>query len=63
MKKTFLVVAVGLLLSSCASTFQYNKMAQPNDKEMATIYVLRPSSMAFSIKFKIYQEKLLRLRF
>jgi outer membrane biogenesis lipoprotein LolB len=62
MKKSILVVATvaSLLLSSCASTVQYNKIAQPNEneKEMATIYVLRPSSFGSAVKFKIYQEKL-----
>ncbi len=59
MKIKLLIVVVSLILSSCASTFQYNKMAQPNDKAMATIYVLRPSSFGSAVKFKIYQEKLI----
>lgn len=56
MKIKSLIVVVSLILSSCASTFQYNKIAQPNsnDKEMATIYVLRPSSFGSAIKFGIY---------
>ena len=59
MKIKSLIVVVSLILSSCASTFQYNKIAQPNsnDKEMATIYVLRPSSFGSAIKFGIYQDE------
>lgn len=59
MKIKSLIVVVSLILSSCASTFQYNKIAQPNsnDKEMATIYVLRPSSFGSAIKFEIYQDE------
>lgn len=62
MKIISLVVVLSLILSGCANTFQYNKIAQPNsdDKEMATIYVLRPSSFGSAIKFGIYQnEKLI----
>jgi hypothetical protein len=59
MKIKSLTVVLILILSSCASTFQYNKIAQPNsnDKEMATIYVLRPSSFGSAIKFGIYQDE------
>ncbi|MBU2018193.1 MAG: DUF2846 domain-containing protein [Bacteroidetes bacterium] len=59
MKIKSLIVVVSLILSSCASTFQYNKIAQPNsnDKEMATIYVLRRSSFGSAIKFWIYQDE------
>lgn len=59
MKIKSLIVVLSLILSSCASTFQYNKIAQPNsnDKEMATIYVLRPSSFGSAIKFGIYQDE------
>jgi hypothetical protein len=59
MKIKSLIIVVSLILSSCASTFQYNKIAQPNsnDKEMATIYVLRPSSFGSAIKFGIYQDE------
>ncbi len=59
MKIKSLIVFVSLILSSCASTFQYNKIVQPNsnDKEMATIYVLRTSSFGSAIKFGIYQDE------
>ncbi len=59
MKIKSLIVVVSLILSSCASTFQYNKIAQPNsnDEEMATICVLRPSSFGSAIKFGIYQDE------
>ena len=59
MKIKSLIIVLSLILSSCASTFQYNKIAQPNsnDKEMATIYVLRPSSFGSAIKFGIYQDE------
>ena len=59
MKIKSLIIVVSLILSSCASTFQYNKIAQPNsnDKEMATIYVLRPSSFGSAIKFGVYQDE------
>ena len=59
MKIKSLIVVVSLILSSWANTFQYNKIAQPNsnDKEMATIYVLRPSSFGSAIKFGIYRDE------
>lgn len=62
MKNKSLIVILSLILSSCASTLQYTKIAQPssNDKEMATIYVLRPSSFGSAITFGIFQnEKLI----
>ena len=55
MKNISLMVILSLILTSCAGTYQYTKTANSNEKEMATIYVVRPSWFASAIKFKIYQ--------
>lgn len=57
MKNISIIAILCLLLTSCASTFQYNKIANPNNSEVATIYVLRPSSFGSAIKFGIYQDE------
>ncbi|HRP88884.1 MAG TPA: DUF2846 domain-containing protein [Edaphocola sp.] len=59
MKNILILIISMLFLTSCASTFQYSKIASPNNSnnDMATIYVLRPSSFGSAIKFGIYQDE------
>lgn len=59
MKITSLIAISILVLTSCASTFQYNKIAQPssNGAETATIYVIRPSYFGSAVKFGIYEDE------
>ena len=58
MKKITLCLIISLILSSCASTLQYVKIASENSiqEETAKIYVLRPSSFGSAIQFRIYQD-------
>ncbi len=59
MKNISLLIILSLILTSCARTYQYAKTANSNEKEMATIYVVRPSWFGSAIKFKIYQDEAL----
>lgn len=58
MKNLLHIMILCALLTGCASSFQYKKNANLNkvDEEMSTIYVLRPSSFAWALKFGIYQD-------
>ncbi len=55
-KNTFFLLLSSTILASCASTHQYVNIPQQTTPQNDTIhiYVLRPSSMASAIKFKIY---------
>ena len=57
MKNISIFAILCFLMTSCASTFQYSKIANPSNNEVATIYVLRPSSFGSAIKFGIYQDE------
>ncbi len=59
MKSISLLIILSLILTSCARTYQYAKTENSNEKEMATIYVVRPSLFGSAIKFKIYQDEAL----
>jgi hypothetical protein len=58
LKKIMQLLALSLILTSCASTLQYSKVAEANtvDPDKATIYVIRPTVFGSAIKFGIYQD-------
>ena len=56
MKKIIQFTILLGLFSGCASTKQFAKLpVDDTNKDLAKIYVIRPSNYAFSVKVKIYE--------